>query len=204
MIEQEITFESNDIKLSGTLALPDTKEPCPIVLLIPGSGQVDRDENHKKIHINVFRDLTDHLTDLGIGTLRYDKRGVGASEGDYWTTGLYDNASDALNALAYLKTQPNIDSKAIFLLGHSEGAIISIRLAAEGADVTGIILLGSSAMPGEEVLKWQALQMVKGLKGFNKWVIKLFRINVAKAHQKQLDKIKKSTKDSRRKFFEKI
>jgi alpha-beta hydrolase superfamily lysophospholipase len=198
MTEQEMNFQSNDIELSGTLTIPDTNKPCPVVLLIPGSGQIDRDDNHKKIHINLFRDLTNHLTDLGIGTFRYDKRGVGASQGDYWTTGLYDNVADALSALTYLKKQPGIDSELIFLLGHSEGAIISTKLAAEGADVTGIVLLGGTARSGEDVLKWQVLQVVKGLKGLNKWIIKLFRINVAKSHQKQLNKIKKSTKDTYR------
>jgi pimeloyl-ACP methyl ester carboxylesterase len=198
MTEQEIKFQSKDIELSGTLTIPDTNKPCPVVLLIPGSGQIDRDDNHKKMRINAFRDLTNHLTAIGIGTFRYDKRGVGISQGDYWATGLYDNAADALSALTHLNTLPVVDPKMLFLLGHSEGAIISIQLAAEGANVAGIVLLGSSARSGEDVLKWQVLQVVKGLKGLNKWIIKLFRINVEKSHQKQLNKIKKSTKDTYR------
>jgi pimeloyl-ACP methyl ester carboxylesterase len=198
MIERDVTFPSGDLTLSGTLTLPDTGAPCPVVLLIAGSGQVDRDENHKKMRINVFRDVTDHLAGLGIGTFRYDKRGVGESEGDYWGTGLHDNAADALSALTYLKNQSDVDTKAIFLLGHSEGAVISTMLASEGADVAGIILIGGSARPGEEVLKWQALQVVKGMKGLSKWIIKLFRIDVAKSQQKQLDKIKRSTKETYR------
>ena len=56
-MEQEITFNSGKIKLSGTLRLPDSGTIRGAVLLIAGSGQVDRNENHKKIRINAFKEI---------------------------------------------------------------------------------------------------------------------------------------------------
>ncbi|MFC1866322.1 alpha/beta hydrolase [Chloroflexota bacterium] len=195
MKEREIVFQSENNRLSGTVTLPRFGESFPGVLLIPGSGQVDRNENAKKLQINVFREITYFLADNNIATLRYDKRGVGKSEGNFWETGLLDNASDALSALEYFGNYKGIKTDKIFLLGHSEGAIISAKLAVRGVHVAGIILLAGTAQKGEEILKWQAQQVVKGLKGFNSWLIKLFRIDVAKAQQKQIEKIKSSSKD---------
>ena len=195
MIAKDIHFTSGTIQIEGTILSPNSDAKFPAVLLIPGSGQVDRDENHKKIRINAFREIAEFLVKYNIATLRYDKRGVGASGGNYWETGFHDNASDGLAAIDYLKTHGNIQPNRIFLLGHSEGALIATKLAGEIIDVAGIILLAGAAESGEEILKWQALQVAKGSKGINKWLIKLLRINVAKAQQKQLDKIKKSTKD---------
>jgi len=195
MVEQEIIFSSELLRLVGTLATPDAVGPFPGVLLVPGSGLIDRNENHKKLRINAFADIASHLAEHGIATLRYDKRGVGASDGRYWETGFFDNASDALSALRYLKGHEMIRREKVFLLGHSEGALISTKLASDGADVAGVIMIAGAAQSGEEILKWQAQQVAKGLKGLNKWLIRLLRIDILKAQQKQLNKIKRSTKD---------
>jgi pimeloyl-ACP methyl ester carboxylesterase len=195
MKEQEIRFKSGGIEIAGTMALPDSDGPFPCVLLIAGSGQIDRNENNKKFHLNAFYDISHFLAKNGIASLRYDKRGVGQSDGDYWETGFYDNTLDALAALQYLKQQKNIQSKYIFLLGHSEGAFVAIRLAGVGAEAAGIILIAGAAQSGEAVLKWQAIQVTNGFRGINGWLIKVLHINVTKAQQKQIDKIKQSKKD---------
>ena len=195
MIEKEVVFTSDSIQIAGTIAVPDKGEKFPAVVLIPGSGMVDRDESHKKMPLNVFRDIAVYLAEHDIATFRYDKRGVGVSGGSYWQTGFYDNVADAKAALSFLKAQDNIVKDKVFLLGHSEGAYISTRLAGEGIDVAGVILLAGGAQTGEATLKWQAVEVVRGMRGFRKWLIKILRINVSKSQQKTLDKIKKSTKD---------
>jgi len=195
MIEKDIHFTSGTVQIAGTVVSPDSDDMFPMVLLIPGSGQIDRDENHKKIHINIFREIANFLAEHNIATLRYDKRGIGASGGNYWETGFHDNVSDALAAIDFLKMQDNVQPDRIFLLGHSEGAFIATKLASEEVGVAGVILVSGAKKSGEETLKWQALQVTKSMKGINRWLIRLLRINVAKAHQKQLDNIKKSIKD---------
>jgi uncharacterized protein len=197
-IERDVIFASGSLHLAGTLRLPDADGQWPAVLLVPGSGQVDRNENASKLRINAFHDIAVHLSEQGIATLRYDKRGVGASEGNFWETGFFDNVTDAGAALGCLKSQKEIRSDKVFLLGHSEGAMTSTRLAATGAGVSGVILLAGPARKGEDVLVWQCEQVVKGMRGFNKWLINLFHMDVRKSQQKQLDKIKKSNKNSYR------
>jgi alpha-beta hydrolase superfamily lysophospholipase len=205
MQEREVRFKSGEIELAGTVALPDGEGPFACVLLIPGSGQVDRNENHKKLHINIFYDISHFLAENGLASFRYDKRGVGESRGDHWTTGFYDGVQDVLAALDYLKQQTSIQPQNIFLLGHSEGAFIASRLAGRGAEVAGIVLIAGAAQSGEAVLKWQAIQVAKGLRGFNAWLIKLLRIDVSKSQQKAINKIKQSDKDwYRQKLFVRV
>ena len=194
-MEREINFPSKGFQIAGTFSVPDSGSNLPAVLLIPGSGQIDRNENHKKLRLNLFNELSDYLTGKGFAVLRYDKRGVGSSSGNYWETGFYDNISDVLSALEFLRNQNEINASRIFLLGHSEGAFISTNIAGQGANISGIVLLAGGAHSGEETLKWQALKVVEGMKGLNKWLINIFHLDVAKSQQKQLDKIKKSTKD---------
>ena len=195
MRESEIRFKSGEIELAGTIAMPDGAGPYPAVLFICGSGKIDRNENHKKMPLNVFYDISHFLAGKGIASLRYDKRGVGQSGGDFLSSGFNDNAGDAKAALQFMKKQKDMLPGKIFLLGHSEGAFLSCKLAGEASGAAGAILLAGGAVSGEAVLKWQALQVVKGMKGLNAWIIKTFRVDVAKAQQKQLDIIKQSKKD---------
>ena len=207
MREQDIRFRSADADLAGTLALPGADGPFPTVLLVAGSGQVDRDENclHPKLRINALHDIAHHLAAHGIASLRYDKRGIGQSGGDYWSTGLHDHILDARSALEYLADQPATNPDRIFLLGHSEGALVSVALLATGAPAAGAILLAGAAQSGEAVLKWQALQVAKGITGINGWIIRALRIDVAKSQQKWIDKIKATDRDViRRQFVQKL
>ncbi len=204
IIERKITFQSSSLTLEGTLLLPGADRKYPAVLLLPGSGQVDRDENTSKLAINVMREIANNLASQGIATFRYDKRGVGASQGDYWTTGFHDRVSDAEVALAWLKSQDQIQANKVFLLGHSEGSGISIRLAGSGAAVAGIILLAGWARPSQDMLVWQAEQVVPGMRGINGWLIRTLHINIRKAQLKQFDKIKRMKKDMYRQLYIKV
>jgi pimeloyl-ACP methyl ester carboxylesterase len=193
--ERQVTFPSGAIQLAGSLRLPDSPRRCPAVLLIAGSGQVDRDENAPKARLNVLHEIAVTLSEQGVASLRFDKRGVGASQGDYWETGFFEHVTDAGAALAWLLSQPEVRADKVFLLGHSEGALISTRLAATGAPVAGVILLAGPAQNGEQVLVWQSAQVMKGMRGFNKWLIDLFHIDTRKAQQKQLNQLKRSTRN---------
>jgi pimeloyl-ACP methyl ester carboxylesterase len=197
-MEQEVKFESGQFQLSGTLLIPETKSRRGIVLLLAGSGQTDRDDNAKQLQINALKYIAEYLCDLGFASYRYDKRGVGASEGNHWETGFYDHIQDAAAALDFLKAEPRLAGGPVFVLGHSEGALISTRLAATYPGLAGAILLAGSAQTGEEIMRWQAAKIAKGLKGVNAFIIKLFHVDVLKAQDKALRKIKASPKDSMR------
>ena len=195
--ERDIEFTSGTLTLTGTFTTPAETGPAPALLLLPGSGQTDRDDNAKKLALNVFPQLAHAIGECGIATLRYDKRGVGASQGDYWRTGFDDRLTDAAAALRWLRGQPDVvDLYRIFVLGHSEGALIAVRLAAQDAAVAGAILLGGSAKTGEETLLWQGDQVAHTLTGFNKWLVDHLHIDPRKQQRKYIERIKASSADT--------
>ncbi len=195
MSEQGIFFDSAGARLAGTLTIGGEPRRSACVLMIPGSGQVDRDENHERMRINVFGQLSGHLAERGIDSLRYDKRGVGESEGDFWAAGLADNAADVEAAVGFIRSKEIVAGEKIFLLGHSEGAYLATMVAARTPEVAGVILLAGGARRGEEELVWQAQQIAAGMTGFSGLLVKLLHIDVVKAQRKQLDKIKRSRDD---------
>ena len=154
--EEEILFAnaSAKISLAGTLTLPPGKGPFPAAILLSGSGPHDRDES--LVGHRPFLVLADHLTRRGIAVLRFDKRGIGKSTGDYTNATTADFASDAEAVLAYLKTRKEIDPKKIGLIGHSEGGMIAPMVATRSNDVAWIVLLAGPALKGEDTLLLQS------------------------------------------------
>jgi pimeloyl-ACP methyl ester carboxylesterase len=162
--EQEVVFENKkaSVKLAGTLTLPKGKGRVPAVLLVSGSGPQDRDESilgHKP-----FLVLADSLTRRGIAVLRYDDRGVGKSTGDHAKATTADFADDARAGIAFLKGHDRIDPERVGLIGHSEGGIIGAMLGAS-KEVSFLVLLAGSALPGAEVLYGQGQALVKAMGG---------------------------------------
>jgi len=159
--EEEITFAnpSAKISLAATLTLPPGQGPFPASILLSDSGPNDRDESiagHRP-----FLVFADHLTRKGIAVLRFDKRGIGKSTGDYASATTEDFAADAQTAIAYLKTRKEIDAKKIGLIGHSEGGLIAPLLAAHSSDVAWIVLLAGPGLKGEDALLLQSELILK-------------------------------------------
>ena len=139
-----------DRVLGATLTLPAGKGPFPAVMLIAGSGPNDRDETvfgHKP-----FLVIADHLTRQGFAVLRYDKRGVGKSTGNFSTATIEDFANDARAVVNYLKQQEEIDPDRIGLLGHSEGGLVSAMLAAGNRDIAFAVLMAAPGTTGMEIV----------------------------------------------------
>jgi fermentation-respiration switch protein FrsA (DUF1100 family) len=154
-IEQEVTFENDGITLSGTLTLPEgVTEPVPGVLFIHGSGPVDRDGSAAGLKIDLFRELALALAKAGIGSLRYDKRGVGASAGLFSEASMEDLLSDARAALSALQAVEVIDARRCFLVGHSEGGILAPIIASED-NLEGIVLLAGAAHSLDFIIRGQ-------------------------------------------------
>lgn len=153
--QQSVTFDGANpqIKLAGTFSIPKGQGPFPAVVLIAGSGPHTRDEavaGHA-----VFMVLSDYLTRRGIAVLRYDKRGVGQSSGDYASATTADFTSDALASATYLRTRADVDTHRIGLIGHSEGAEIAPAVAAHDTKVSFIVLLAGPAIRGDKLLAEQ-------------------------------------------------
>lgn len=150
-MEQLITIDQAET-LYGTLTVPENKhEKAPGVLIIGGSGPVDRNGNAPGMKLNIYNQLASWLEKQGIASLRYDKRGTGSSEGDFLETGLQDLIEDASAAVRLLKMVPEIDEEKIFILGHSEGGAIAPKVA-EKEKVHGLMALASSPKPLFDIL----------------------------------------------------
>jgi uncharacterized protein len=148
--EEEVRFQSAGANLQGTLTLPEGKGPFPAVILIAGSGPHTR--NERILDHQPFLVIADYLTRRGIAVLRYDKRGVGGSLGDYQHATTRDFADDAEAGLALLRTRPDIDKDRIGLVGHSEGGLIAPMIAAEDPKIAFLVLLAPPAVTGEAIL----------------------------------------------------
>jgi uncharacterized protein len=164
--EEEVTFANSKAKISlaGTLTLPSGQGPFPGAILIAGSGPHDRDENvagHRP-----FLVLADHLTRKGIAVLRYDKRGIGKSTGNFDQATTEDFASDATVALDYLKSRNEINAKKVGLIGHSEGGLIAPMIASRSSDVTWVVLLAAPGLKGEQIMLLQS-ELILKVAGFD-------------------------------------
>jgi len=159
--EEEIAFPNGKAKISlaGTLTLPRAPGPFPAAVLLSDSGPHDRDESI--VGHRPFLVLADHLTRKGIAVLRFDKRGIGKSTGDYANATTEDFAGDAEAALAYLKTRKEIDPKKTGLIGHGEGGMIAPLVAAHSSDVAWIVLLAGPGLNGEDTLLLQSELILK-------------------------------------------
>ncbi len=161
--EEEVEYENPaaKVRLAGTLTVPTGAGPFPAVLLIAGSGDLDRDEtinDHK-----VFLVLADHLTRQGIAVLRVDKRGVGKSTGDYGAATTADFASDAEAGVAFLKSRPDINRRKIGLAGHSEGGLIAPLVASRDPSVAFVVLLAAPGVAGIEIGVTQYVDQLKAM-----------------------------------------
>lgn len=156
MNERAIEIESDGCRLSGTVCLPDGEAPRLVVLMVHGSGPLDRNENMRGQELNVFNTLAHELAAVGVASVRYDKRGCGDSAGDYYRAGhgqLVDDATHWVDAI-----QGSDELGEVYLLGHSEGCLIAAE-ASSVRDVAGIVLVCPFLEDMKSILLRQARQL---------------------------------------------
>jgi alpha-beta hydrolase superfamily lysophospholipase len=157
MSEQELVLPTAWGQLSGTLLLPDSPAPYPAALLVGGAGPTDRDGNNAMLNARIenLRRLAQALAARGIASLRYDKRGVGAST----YPGLSEQqlrfehlVDDAVALAERLASDPRIGR--IVLVGHSEGALIA-ALAAEDAGAQAVVSISGAGSRASSLMRRQ-------------------------------------------------
>jgi len=119
-----------------------------------------------------------------------DDRGVGGSEGNTANSTSLDFAGDALAGVEFLKTQKNIDSSKIGLVGHSEGGSIAPLAATESKDVSFIVLMAGPGEIGEQILYEQA-ELINKANGMPEYAIEQNKLV-----QKNIFDVLKSEPDS--------
>ena len=136
--QEEVHFQNKDVTLSGTLLIPITTERHAAVVFLHGAGGEGRFG---------ARFLADHLARHGIAALIYDKRGVGASTGDWKRSDFNDLADDALAGIHFLQQRKEINPKQIGIYGHSQGGMIGPLIASRSKDVAFVVSGAGSAVP---------------------------------------------------------
>lgn len=122
--EEAVTFESNGLKLTGIVHIPDNlkageRRPAFLVLHGFGSNKLSTSEIEPCVM----------LTDMGYVTMRFDMRGCGESEGEFGRIICLDQVEDTKAAHTYLASRPEVDPDRIGALGSSFGAAVAVYTA---------------------------------------------------------------------------
>lgn len=176
MINEERITITTDINIGATIAYQDKNEKRPLVLLISGTGSLDRDGNSVGFKSNIYKELSDMFAQMGYVCIRYDKRGTHESKGSGLNFGLSDLVNDAANIIHYAKKLNYVDEEKIIVCGHSEGAMIATLLTKnKDLNLKGIILLAGAGMSLKDAMMYQnylVLEQVKDMKGVLGWFLR--------------------------------
>ncbi len=154
--EREVAIGESPWKLPGTLTVPVGQGPFPAIVLVHGSGPNDRDETIGAT--KVFKDLAEGLASRGVVVLRYEKRTrqyPTVSKMPKFTI-QQETVEDAVKAVALVRTQPEVNSGRVFLLGHGMGGYVAPQIAEQDGKLAGLVLLEANARPLEDLVVEQA------------------------------------------------
>jgi len=193
----DVSFDSDGYAIAGTLT--EVAAPVAAAIVITGSGRLNRDSDARLrrppvtlLRTGVTRQVADALTVANVLTLRYDKRGIGASGGDYLRAGMSENLADARAGLRWLAERaPGLP---LLTVGHSEGSIHAARLAADDK-VAGAILLSAPARTGEQVVDWQIDKLAPTLPGVAKAIMRIAGKDFAATQHKRIAQLKATSGD---------
>src|SRR6266852_4283114 len=128
--EKQVTFPSGDLTLEGLIANPGGDAPAAVVC-----------HPHPMYGGSMFNNVVDAILaamwQLGYSTLRFNFRGVGASEGEH--NGGRGKVDDAAAAMTYLLSQPGVRQHGAVMAGYSFGAMVAVAAGYEHADVSRIV-----------------------------------------------------------------
>ncbi len=146
--EREVVLGDGPLSVGGTLSLPVAPGRHAGVVLLAGSGPLDRDET---IGPNKpLKDLAWGLASRGIAVLRFDKASFTHPDDVRRIVGftLADEYGPAASAaIDVLRKEPGVDPDRIFVAGHSLGGTAAPRVAAAERAVAGLVILAGGAAP---------------------------------------------------------
>ncbi len=165
-VETPITLETKTGKLYGTLCTPiKPQSNISVALIIAGSGPTDRDCNSPSVGLktDAYKQLAHKLSEAGIASVRYDKRGIGESKEAMGNPSdlrfeLYIN--DAKDWVQLLKAEKRFSK--VFIIGHSEGSLIGMLAVTK--DVAGYVSLAGAGQSADIILKQQLSALPPELK----------------------------------------
>jgi dienelactone hydrolase len=141
LLRKNISIQNGDVRLSGTLVMPQATRPLPVIVFVQGAGPETR-------HASLF--LAEYFAQRGVAALIYDKRGAGESSGDWKHASFEALASDVEAIVNSLGRQPGIDAHRIGLLGSSQGGWIAPMAALHLPNVAFVIVKSAAAVTPEQ------------------------------------------------------
>jgi pimeloyl-ACP methyl ester carboxylesterase len=162
--DSDVTIPANGFSIAGTLTMPPIlgRLRHPTVVLVAGSGPIDRDSTVAGIPI--LSQLAGALAKEGFLVLRYDKRGVGQSGGRSETVTQRDYADDLIGIVKWLAQRDDVDSRRIAVVGHSEGGTIAMLAAEREKRIGSLVLVATSGTTGADLILEQQRRELDRLK----------------------------------------
>lgn len=163
---QNIEKDSKNISVSpfvdGTILTPKSAEKIPLAIIIGGSGPTDRNGNQQMMENNSLRYLAEGLYQKNIASFRYDKRIVKQMKErtiNEESIRFDDFIKDANDVLAFFSKAETFSK--IYIIGHSQGSLVGIMAAQNGAD--GFISIAGAGQSIDNVIVEQLSKQAPGL-----------------------------------------
>lgn len=181
MKEEKISVGPAESSLDGIFTRPKGVDKFPIVILVHGSGQHDKDET---IGPNKpFKVIAEELAKNKIGSIRYDKRAEPINKISCIGSEIEEFVvNDAISAIALAYGIEGVDTTKIIVVGHSLGGMLAPWIASKSSRVKGIILLAGNSRPMEDLILEQNIYL-------------LSRDGLTKVEKKQIKELKKQVKN---------
>ncbi|HEX7154598.1 MAG TPA: alpha/beta fold hydrolase [Thermoanaerobaculia bacterium] len=156
-VEQPIELGFGKTAVHGTLLVPAAEGKVPVAVIIAGSGPTDRDGNSAALpgKNDSLKMLAAGLAEQGIASLRYDKRGIGASKeaGPAEADLRFDTyVEDAAAWIKRLRADERFSH--VIVVGHSEGALIG-TIAAHEAKADALVAIAGTGRTAGDLLRAQ-------------------------------------------------
>jgi len=131
---EELRYASGDIELAATLLRTPGPERRPAVVLVHGSGASDRSNPWTSAWAYA-------LAQSGLIVLYPDKRGSGASGGDWLAASFETLADDAAAGVRLLRARPDVDPARVAVLGFSQGGYVVPLVPAREPGCCGVVAI---------------------------------------------------------------
>ena len=158
LTDEKVSFRVDTREIDGILTHPDTPAPYPAIILLQGADRSSAQAPYLKTH-------ADNLVRAGFAVLRYNGTGWGGgASNDAGFETLEYRTQEAIAAVKYLQSRPDINSSGVGLLGFSQGGWVSLMAAATYDGVAFIIpVSGAGVTPAEqEVYRVEAMSRAAG------------------------------------------
>lgn len=144
------------VRLGGEFVRPVGAPLRAVVVFVSGSGPQDRDLAVPGFaRYRPFAELAEALAASGVGSVRWDDRGVGSSGGAAFQATRGDELRDVQAVVRWLRLRDGVQGVPMVLVGHSDGAHVALAAAAADTTIRGVVLLAAPARSGRELARTQ-------------------------------------------------